>query len=156
MLKHRTFCDTNWRVKTVMVAYPFCAMTLFIYSLVTRIFKGKVGHTPGVFIFIPCAWVLVHWEVTVYYLRTACLLKISFNQPEAFKRRNKLINFIEIAGISVILCFPAVYLAYLRKIADDGVNVVWAIFSTFEATSTSIIAIIITMSFKNIEKETLV
>ena len=154
MIKHRTFCDTNWRVKTVLVAYPFCAMTLFIYSLVTRIFKGKVDHTPGVFIFIPCAWVLVHWEVTVYYLRTACLLKTSFNQPEAFKRRNKLMNFIEIAGISVTLCFLAVYLAYLRKITDDRLNVVWAIFSMFMAMSTSLMVIIITLSFKHIEKET--
>ena len=42
MIKHRTFCDTDWRVKTVLVAYPLFATFFCLNTLISRIFKFEI------------------------------------------------------------------------------------------------------------------
>ena len=79
MIKHRTLCDTDWRVKTVLMAYPLFGMLLCAFVVISNVFKVEIENTLDVFMSIACVWTCVHWQVTIYYLRTACLLKVSFN-----------------------------------------------------------------------------
>ena len=154
MIKHRTICDTDWRVKIVIAVYPLGAMLLCIYTFISRIWGAEINKAPIIFVGTACAWICVHWAVSIYYSRTARLLKVSFNQQEEYRRRDKQMKFIEIVGYSVVVCFMALYFIYLRTLYPNEVNIIYASSGTFIAISTSLMAILLTFAINKIEKET--
>ena len=77
MVKHGTFCAREWRVKTILTAYLVGGVCFCIYFFISRILETEDGM--GVIVTTACAWTSVHLQVTVYYLRTAYLLKTTFS-----------------------------------------------------------------------------
>ena len=80
MIKHKTFCDIEWRVKVVMLTYAFCTPTFGLWLVFTKIIDYEGTELLNVYAGAICVWTCIHWQSTVYYLRTACLLKVRFRR----------------------------------------------------------------------------
>ena len=80
MVKRKTFFDTEWRVKATLIAYALGGIMICSYFVITKLVTYKANVAISVVMLAACSWSSVHWQVTVYYLRTACLLRVSLDQ----------------------------------------------------------------------------
>ena len=103
---------------------------------------------------VASAWMCIHWQVTVYYLKTACLLQVSFLDQERYKSRSKLMIFIEVAGYTTVAIYLAIYFIHFRDfVKKEKESVIWAIYDIFVASMTTLMAVLFSLAMKRIKSQ---
>ena len=78
MIKHKTFQSSEWRVKLSLLAYVVLGTAFFFWLFITKVWNYEEFAEQSLYSLTICTWTAVHWQFDVYYLRTACLLKVAF------------------------------------------------------------------------------
>ena len=151
MIKRKLFSQTGWRVKAVLMAYPSFIFPFCLSCALVASGYLSMNYAYDAFMCIASAWMCTHWQVTVYYLKTAFLLQVSFTDQGLYKSRTKIMIFIEVVGYTTVAMYLSIYFICLRKLIESNDMVLWAIYDTFAAWMTTLMAFVFSLAMNHIK-----